>query len=486
MVEGVGRGERVEVERKWKLKTTERGETKDVRGSLRQIIQEMYDGKKKVVSDFDSNPQGIQMEIAKLVGQENVRREGRKARKFADTVNMFLEELIEFVKNKSKIKEEKKKLQQFIEQIDEILFGFSPNIANEAGLENLINLGALSTRVPEAQAWFGGKMTGETVYELAFCEEKIVGETVERLKGKTIAEKLDFINYLTTLGAHSSANDSSAYRAYDKINRIIRGLAEIETRPLVQYAIQLSEERLSREEENPSVSVVHFRGDRSGGRLHADQTVAVVEESVALLGKIQPDVVLEQGDKILRISKDAVAIFDHSNNGRFYSYYEGSELDEKDRERGLLAVATGSANEFLERATKTALNPLELERVVAYAQSRIIPSVSAQKGVNPEDVWSKIYGVANKEEWGEYFKNKKIIENARQQAVEYRADLVQKVESGEMENASAEKKFGDFLDDQERKSGQIYGSVKNFLQKLYQDKSFADALAEFVKKIYEE
>ncbi len=119
------------------------------------LRQKFEESKKVDIHSIDSFYELEKLEdwVADLVDEKDSWSEGLITSDLRKGTRIFLEELINFVKEKSSLdsEEEKKELSIFIAFVDESWFSVSPSIANLAGLEGLIDLSVKATRVPEVQ-----------------------------------------------------------------------------------------------------------------------------------------------------------------------------------------------------------------------------------------------------------------------------------------------------------------------------------------------
>lgn len=339
--------------------------------------------------------------IAHAVGEEQNALGGRLVKKYRGAISLFLEELINFVnkKRKSDDKDECGKLEEFIARTHDDLFSWSPNIANHAGMDNLFRLGALATRVPEAQGWFGSNMVGELVYELSFSGDKAVDYILEKWKGRPISEILDAINFLQNIGAHAIANGEWAERGVKKVEQILEKLKEMYPCAFVDYAVDGAMARLDSELDNPTVSVLQYHGDRANGRLVENTDRQLANEASVLRSRFAPDVTIPPGGKMSRVASDTVAVFDHANTAQYYGYSEKQANEDRLDARSRLLNLADTFSDF------------KLDRLVGEDNFGVVTQVISQdilpeySGIDPTNVemlsqeWSEISDFYSLEEW---------------------------------------------------------------------------------------
>ncbi|HOX61136.1 MAG TPA: hypothetical protein PLV72_03985 [Candidatus Magasanikbacteria bacterium] len=270
-----------------------------------------------------------EMYIAKVSGEEEKVSKGLLPKNYCRATALFLEEMVNFIKLKrnSKDEDERIRLKEFIVEVNDGLFSWSPNISNHTGIDELFSLGSMATRVPEVQGWFGSNMVGKLVYELAYGGDKVVELIFKKWENKPVSEVLDAVDFLQSVGAHSIANGEWAEAALEKVAGLLQKLSDAYPCALVGYAISNAEQRIDSEWDDPSVSIFQFRGDRANSRLSEDLDRKLVGESLRLRSCISSDVKLSQGGKILRVASDAIAILDHSNTARYYGYNQRKESE---------------------------------------------------------------------------------------------------------------------------------------------------------------
>jgi len=242
----------------------------------------------------------------------------------SEMAKQFLTKLIDFSAEKSqksaRDSDEREKFLTFLSSIHESFFSSSENMFTKCRqLDQIISLGAKATQVPELRGWFGGTSVGDVVYDLTFSEESYTDNTIEKLAGKSVAEIIDIVDYLTNVGAQAIGEMYNADKAVDRTIKILKAIGQNYPSALVNYAVNQSLERLGQEEENPTISFMKHYGDRKEGRLNKNLSEELNQENELLQKTIQPDVIMVKGDKLTRIAYDAFAIIDQSNMPSFYA-----------------------------------------------------------------------------------------------------------------------------------------------------------------------
>jgi hypothetical protein len=128
----------------------------------------------------------ISSDIAGLVGDKAAFQEEWKiTQRYSEGMVIFFNELICFVHEQSISQDNKPKLRQFLSNIQELLFSYSPNISNHLPLDEQMLMTAKANREPEIQGWFGQTMVGEMVYSLSYSTDESFVDMERRIKGMT-------------------------------------------------------------------------------------------------------------------------------------------------------------------------------------------------------------------------------------------------------------------------------------------------------------
>lgn len=411
-------------------------------------LEAVYYNPKRALESLDSDKFKLKdrlcSHIATIVGEKEEYEKRHLPLKYREGITILWGELIKFCAKKSGKLEEREKLSQFIEILQETLFSYSPSIANEIGTSNLLFVTAKANRIPEAQGWFGQNLVGEMVYELNWCSDETIKIIKEKVSKLSISEKIDIIHQFETLGANA-AGQGWADSALDKIVKFIKDIQEETESPLVKYAADMAFERLQKESLDPSLGVITFNGNKSQGRLSEQLRQELQHESYKLQSQIQPDVTIPRGGNIIKVAADTVAITDHSNLPRFYSPIDTNELPEPE----------GLSRQTLEYAQSitTPLNirqPKNMEQILHYINQEVM---MPQKGdsFTPAELaqeWTKISKVIPEKQWVKYFSAIEFL-HSQQQELEYkRGEIISKTETT---NEELSEQFLDFFEIQAQK-----------------------------------
>lgn len=341
----------------------------------------------------------LKAKIAEMVGETNSFSQGLLALRYREGVGIFLNALIDFVAEKSSDPKNAPKLRNFIGGAHEMLFSLSPNIANQIGMENLLITTAKANRVPEAQGWFGQNMVGEMAYELAFCSPEAVERIAARLQQLPVAEKLDVLAQLETVAADAVAQGDWAQPVAERVRYLIEQMTTNHDSPIIQYSSELAVERIAEEEENPSLGVVTFHGNKQGGRLNRGVTHEQRQQHTKLAGQINPDIAVD--GTILPIASDAVAIFDHSQIPRHMARVKLEALPVS----GEISIVA------LRNALATCRDPRRLQaedliNLLSFINDRVV--------IPDRQSWAKISDRLNAQDWDEFFTAKQSFEALKQ------------------------------------------------------------------------
>lgn len=282
------------------------------------FFQDIYDNKTELGVLFRSADSIVENTVLDLVknGKTEEDKKLKNSRRRMG-ISIFIETMISFVEEKAINIDEKNKLDLFINNIQESMFSFSPNIFNSINLEDMVILSAKANRVPEVQGWFGQTMVGEIVYELNWPPEDIENKVVSKILKLSTAEILDILEQLEVTGARASGEMYDASNAFDKVVNIINSIKVHKNSPIINYVSELVLERLGNEENNPSLGFLTYNGEKGRSRLNKQRSEDMNKESYKISHQINPNIHID--GLILPIASDAIASFDHSNTPRYFS-----------------------------------------------------------------------------------------------------------------------------------------------------------------------
>ena len=283
--------------------------------------------------------ESVETQIAQLAGETESHNKGLLTFRYRESINIFLNSLIDFVEEKSIKPENRKKLQSFVSDLHEAMFSFSPNLSNQIGLENLLVTTARATRVPESQGWFGQNMVGELTYELNWAHEESVERILNKVRKLALPEQLDVIHQLATVGADAIAQGEPGYRAHDRIVRMLDVINHESQYPIVKYATKNSLITIEREEKNPSLGIATFQGNVAGARLPEQLSEKLAEQSNVLKRQVRIKNSPSDSYELLPISSDAIGLFDHSNIPRQFAAVEVSSLPVPPKNTSLIPLS---------------------------------------------------------------------------------------------------------------------------------------------------
>lgn len=378
-----------------------------VRSWSRQWLEQHYAGSDilpriEAEDDFGTKldfAHSMEAEIAEMVDETDSFNQRLLAPRYREGVSVFLDTLIDFVADKASDRANAERLRNFIGNIQESLFSFSPNISNQVGMENLLITTAKANRVPEAQGWFGQNMVGEMAYELSFCGPEQVDKIVEAINKRPIGEVLDIIKQIETVAADALAQGDWAEPAVDRSAHILQQLDEHFGSPLIHYSVALSLERIKQEEQEPTLGVLTYQGNKQAGRLSRDLSRDQHQQHTQLAGQINPDVPVE--GTILPIASDAVAIFDHSQIPRHLARINPEALPQPET---ISIVALRNAIETCRNPRQ--LHPEDLVNLITFINDRVV--------VPDKKTWPEISDRLSPEDWNAFFRANQSFEALRQ------------------------------------------------------------------------
>lgn len=273
------------------------------------FFQDIYNNKTKLDIHFRSRGSMIEDAILDLVENEETEKDDKlfnSRRKMG--MGIFIETMISFVEEKANNINEKNKLDLFINNIQEKMFSFSPNIFNSINLEDMVILSAKANRVPEIQGWFGQTMVGEVVYELNWSPDNIEEKIANKILKLNIAEIFDVLEQLETIGAHACGEMYDASQAFEKVIKIIKLVDKNKRSPLVDYITSLIFERLKIESNSPSLGFITYRGNKEHSRIGKRYSEIMRRQHWTLARQLDPDIKIK--GILLPVASDAVADFE--------------------------------------------------------------------------------------------------------------------------------------------------------------------------------
>ncbi len=303
----------------------------------------------------------------------------------------FFEKLILFIKNAPK----DQRLSEFVASVHEKYFSFSPNLMNSLSMQDQLILMAESTRVPEIQGWFGQTMVGEFVYELSYCKPAVVSALLKAVLSKNTTAVLDVVHQLSTIGADAIAQGGWADPAVDRAKDILLSIKKKSKVPLIQYAVDISLERIAHEMENPTLGVITFTGNKAASRISESYSEKEKITSQKIERSIMPTgLSSRESYTFLPISSDMIGAFDHSKLLRSYARERAGSLVEG-QDLPLPYLSIQNAIDFCETDSRASAG-----KIINY----IRPLIEADADVEHSDVpsvWVAISSVLTESEWKE-------------------------------------------------------------------------------------
>lgn len=289
-------------------------------------------------------------------------------------------------------------LASFVGQVYEEYFDEDLNVLNRFKLENLLVLASRANKIPEVQRMLGQEMVGEVVFGFGMYDEINIQPVINSLLNLPLFLKLDLVNFLQTVAAKAIGDGSSTGKAVQNIQNLLNSFAQHSTQPFLDYAIQLTLERLAEEKQHPSLGLLTFQGNVAASRLGESLDEDLDREHLHLSHLIRPSVDLKIGDKYVRISNDVIAIVDRSNIPKSYARFALKEEEGED------SIINPNAISRIREAVLDLRNLqfINIPRVINYLNANIIgPAI----GLEPRlidglaEIWSKRIGILNPEQW---------------------------------------------------------------------------------------
>lgn len=350
-------------------------------------------------------------ELAELTETREDVLERRLPPQFREGADIFLNTLVDFCKEKSIIPQEREKLENFIERIQQSLFSYSPNISNYIGLDKMFILTAKANRIPEVQGFFGQSIVGEMMYELSFCDEKSIEAINKKIDTLDISTLLDVIQQSQTIAADGIANGEWADKSVERIESILKRIKSNHRSPIIEYAVDLALERISKEELNPSLGVVTWHGRREAGRLHEDLSRDLEAKHYKLSEQVDPDIDIAQGNILTPIASDAIAVLDHSHLPR---YFGSTTIEQLPEPAGFSFLALRNANKAVKQLSIEKIHYKEdMMEIVKFINQRIVKPISNKEDQSQADKesfstlgqrWNTISTLLDASDWDLFFR----------------------------------------------------------------------------------
>lgn len=368
---------------------------------------DINDRRKQMLSD-----ENLSHQIARLSGDEEEIKNNSMPAEYRQCMAVFIQELIKFTSEKLGIQNQKEEAYNFISSIKDLLFSYSPSIANEIDLDELLLATTKANRVPEIQGWFGQTMVGEAIYEINVSSEERINNLIQKIKNLSVPDTLDIIQQLETIGA-KAAGEGWADRAVTKIKNIIQGIKDQHYSPLTAYAVDSALERVKEEEINPTMGVITFEGNRSYGRISETLEQQLKEESIWLQTYIRPSINVPPAGNMIRIASDSIAITDHTNTPCSFASFDVTNLPKENNQLSVLPVE--QTKQLV--TTQKMKDPAFFEKFINLVNSSIFTKINNKFDSSEEQAkqWHEASQLLTVTEWEKYFnavkRRKDFIEN---------------------------------------------------------------------------
>jgi hypothetical protein len=171
--------------------------------------------------------------------------------------------------------------------------------------------------------------------------------------------------------------------------------------PLVSFAVTSALERLFEEEESPSLGSLKYRGDKKDARLHSKTTEEIYDEHIFFTSKLDMGDSVLEGGRVLKISSDAVGVFDHSLLLRQIGLFKEHDLENSNKVSPIVLRNLLEEFDFLgDRKTDGLWVKRNLLGLINFINERIIiPQYSLEES---GDKWHELLPELTSDEWEEY------------------------------------------------------------------------------------
>ncbi|MDX9779066.1 MAG: hypothetical protein RBT30_02420 [Patescibacteria group bacterium] len=319
---------------------------------------------------------------------------------FRAALYIFLEEFVEITKKN----ENDERVDNFLELTYKIFFSRSPNISTHLDLKSHFDLAAKATRVKKMQPVIGRVIVGELGYRIdQYYDPHSENDALfESFNNGSVSEKLDKINLLGSIYSELIGTGVMHHQGDERLLLLIDKIKESNNNFFIKYYLDILEDNLGNEEENPSRTFFYNSSDPGNSRLWQNLTEKEKKESDLLNNIVIPSRCLEQGEKIIQIAENIVAIADHSNLPIAYS-----DIDLKNKEKYRSNISGENLMDIKEciDVYKKDKEKLVFDEFIEFCNKKLfIPLENIDKNDTGElaIIWSNFSSIS-KEDWKEYF-----------------------------------------------------------------------------------
>jgi N-acetylglutamate synthase-like GNAT family acetyltransferase len=237
--------------------------------------------------------------------------ERRYTKQFREATRIFLEEFLDYFREKGKNKE----TDEFLGKIHDMFFAFSPNITSALDFGQRFDFASKATREADLQAYIGGGIIGELAYDVGWDYDPNLkkDQLLESFNKSSVPEKLDKLNLMEILGAELIGG----YNAYNygdkKIMNLLEKIKQTNDNPFISYYLGIVKDTLKKEYIAPSSGLIHYANNPGNARLWKGETKEQLEETADLKRTIAPDISLKRGQKLTQVADNVVALLNHAN-----------------------------------------------------------------------------------------------------------------------------------------------------------------------------
>jgi len=322
----------------------------------------------------------------------------RLTKRYWQAVRIFFEELIEFAEEKYYDEHEKARFKNFMANLHEDLFSFSPSLANEMGPTNLLFMAARANRNPEVAGWIGQTMAGESVYELSFnVSDESLKEILEKLESEKIEIVLDFIHQLRSTAFDAVGQGGWADSAEDKLEYLLTEIPKVNSSPLVAYEADLT---LAYLQEARAFEYADFGPDgnfeemaaHSQTRLISETRDQVKKDDQNLQGKIRLSGHAKAQSFLAPIASDGIAVLDSKLLPQFLGRVDLRTVG------GIPADIPIKDLEILKEALsdEERQGQLDIGAILRFVSDKLL---NEEQKANLAQAWREISSALNPDEW---------------------------------------------------------------------------------------
>lgn len=322
---------------------------------------------------------------------------------------------------------------KFLKDVRNYFFSSSPCLSSNLSIEDKFTLSTQATRSVETYGQIGGCMADDLVYSLSWqYQDEQLEEFLESFKKSSAAEKFDQIHFIKVLAANAAGTGSSENGLLN-IHKILDGMYQETDSVLLRWAIDLAQEKVRNEEENPSSGIVKFSENVGNLRLNEKLSNTEIEEVENLDRVVLPNTTIDPNNKIMRVAADMLAIVDHSNMPAKYGFFSADEFEQKKTATNKISVSSLVKIE----SVISRPNKINFENLIIFLNDKILSPYYDDVTALPK-AWSEIVPDVSLTDWADFLRQQEELRNLKDKLQLKAASITEDVEN---KNFEASKSF---------------------------------------------